>query len=78
MREIMNNVKNKSLRSEKWIKMSVKVEEGEGSRRTEKDARLDPNHVISPLLSLCLIQGVQEKLCFFQNSLQPLPRLHCC
>ena len=22
------------------------------------------------------VQGVQEKLCFFHNSLQPLPRLH--
>ena len=26
----------------------------------------------------CKIQGVQEKLCFFHNLLQPLPRLHCC
>ena len=25
-----------------------------------------------------VIQGVQEKLCFFHNSLQPLPRLHRC
>ena len=24
------------------------------------------------------LQGVQEKLCFFHNSLQPLPRLHLC
>ena len=24
------------------------------------------------------VQGIQEKLCFFHNSLQPLPRLHLC
>ena len=25
-----------------------------------------------------IVQAVQEKLCFFHNSLQPLPRLHRC
>ena len=25
-----------------------------------------------------MVQGVQEKLCFFHNSLQSLPRLHRC
>ena len=35
-----------------------------------KDERILPN--------LKILQGVQEKLCFFHNSLQPLPRLHRC
>ena len=34
--------------------------------------------VPTPVVLPVQIQGVQEKLCFFPNSLQPLPHLHRC
>ena len=45
-----------------------------------KEVRKEVDHKDAPesKINTFDIQGVQEKLSFFHNSLQPLPHLQCC